>query len=50
LGYKELAVFEDHADSGNMLGAAVLGPAGASADAGIAAVVGTNVAISGTSI
>jgi hypothetical protein len=46
-GYTELAVFEAHADSGNMPGAAVMGPAGAAAGAGTAAVVGTNLAISG---
>jgi hypothetical protein len=46
-GYTELAKFEAHADSGNMPGAAVFGPAGAAAGAGTAAVVGANVAVSG---
>lgn len=46
-GYSRLAGFQAHADSGNMPGAAVMGPAGAAAGASTAAVVGTNVAISG---
>ena len=46
-GYKELIAFDAHADSGDMPGAAVMGPAGAAADAGAAAVIATNVAISG---
>jgi len=40
-------VFEAHADSGNMPGAAVMGPAGAAAGAGTAAVLATNAAIGG---
>ena len=46
-GYQELIAFDVHADSGNMPGAAVLGPAGAAADAGTAAVIATNVAVGG---
>jgi len=46
-GYTELEVFEAHADSGNMPGAAVMGPAGAAAGAGTAAVLATNAAIGG---
>lgn len=46
-GYTELAAFDAHADSGEMPGAAVFGPAGVAAGAGTAAVVGTNVAIGG---
>jgi hypothetical protein len=46
-GYTELAVFEAHADSGDMPGAAVMGPAGAAAGAGTAAVIGANVAVGG---
>jgi len=46
-GYTELTVFDAHADSGNMPGVAIMGPAGAAAGAGTAAVVGTNVAITG---
>jgi hypothetical protein len=46
-GYTELAVFEAHADSGNMPGAAVMGPAGAAAGAETAAVIGANVAVGG---
>jgi hypothetical protein len=41
-GYRELISFNAHADSGHMPGAAVLGPAGAAAGAGTAAVVATN--------
>ena len=37
-GYKELIAFDAHADSGDMPGAAVMGPAGAAAGAGEAAV------------
>ncbi|MFZ2169092.1 MAG: DUF4410 domain-containing protein [Methylococcaceae bacterium] len=46
-GYKELIAFDAHADSGDMPGAAVLGPAGAAAGAGTAAVIATNVAVGG---
>lgn len=46
-GLQELIVFQAHADSGNMPGAAVMGPAGAAAGAGTAAVVATNVALGG---
>ncbi|MEC4747283.1 DUF4410 domain-containing protein [Methylomicrobium sp. Wu6] len=46
-GYTDLAVFEAHADSGRMPGAAVTGPAGAAAGAETAAVIGANVAIGG---
>jgi hypothetical protein len=46
-GYQELIAFEAHADSGDMPGAAVLGPAGAAAGAGTAAVIGTNAAVGG---
>lgn len=46
-GYTELEMFEAHADSGNMPGAAVLGPAGAAAGAGTAAVLSTSAAIGG---
>jgi hypothetical protein len=43
-GLRELIAFEAHADSGALPGAAILGPAGAAAGAGTAAVVATNVA------
>ena len=46
-GYKELIAFDAHADSGDMPGAAEMGPAGAAADAGAAAVITTNVVASG---
>jgi hypothetical protein len=46
-GLEEIVAFDAHADSGNMPGAAVMGPAGAAAGAGTAAVVATNVAVSG---
>lgn len=46
-GYKELIAFDAHADSGDMPGAAVLGPAGAAAGAGTAAVVATNAVAGG---
>jgi len=46
-GLEELIAFEAHADSGEMPGAAVMGPAGAAAGAGTAAVVATNVAVGG---
>lgn len=43
-GIRELLNFNAHADSGNMPGAAVMGPAGAAAGAGKAAVAAVNVA------
>lgn len=43
--YRELTDFDVHTDSGSMPGAAVMGPAGAAAGAGTAAVVATNVAM-----
>jgi hypothetical protein len=43
-GDQELLSFDAHADSGDMPGAAVMGPAGAAAGAGTAAIVATNVA------
>jgi len=46
-GYQELISFDAHTDSGDMPGAAVLGPAGAATGAGSAAVIGTNVAMGG---
>jgi len=46
-GYKELIAFDAHADSGDMPGAAVMGPAGAAADAGTAAVIATNAVAGG---
>ena len=46
-GYRELIVFDAHTDSGDMPGAAVLGPAGAAAGAGTAAVIATNAAMGG---
>jgi hypothetical protein len=46
-GYRELIAFDAHADSGEMPGAAVLGPAGAAAGAGAAAVVATNAVAGG---
>ena len=46
-GLQEIIAFDAHADSGNMPGAAVMGPAGAAAGAGTAAVVATNAAMSG---
>jgi hypothetical protein len=44
-GYEELIGFDAHADSGEMPGAAVTGPAGAAAGAGTAAVLATNAAL-----
>ncbi|MDD5462368.1 MAG: DUF4410 domain-containing protein [Methylococcales bacterium] len=44
-GYRELTAFDAHADSGDMPGAAVLGPA--AAGAGTAAVIGTSAAMGG---
>lgn len=46
-GMRELLAFSAHADSGKMPGAAVMGPAGAAAGAGAAAVVVTNAAVGG---
>ncbi|MGR8932981.1 MAG: DUF4410 domain-containing protein [Gammaproteobacteria bacterium] len=46
-GMRELLSFTAHADSGEMPGAAVMGPAGAAAGAGAAAVVATNVVAGG---
>ena len=46
-GYQELIAFDAHADSGEMPGAAVMGPAGAAAGAGTAAVIATNAVTSG---
>ncbi|HEY8158855.1 MAG TPA: DUF4410 domain-containing protein [Methylobacter sp.] len=46
-GYMELMTFQTHTDSGNMPGAAVLGPAAAGAGAEAGAVVGSSVAIGG---
>ena len=46
-GYEELIAFEAHADSGDMPGAAVMGPAGAAAGAGAAAVIATNAVAGG---
>jgi hypothetical protein len=46
-GYKELISFDAHADSGEMPGAAVMGPAGAAAGAGTAAVIATNAVAGG---
>jgi hypothetical protein len=46
-GYQELIAFDAHADSGDMPGAAVMGPAGAAAGAGAAAVIATNAAVGG---
>jgi len=46
-GYQELISFDAHADSGEMPGAAVMGPAGAAAGAGTAAVIGANAAVGG---
>jgi hypothetical protein len=46
-GYKELIAFDAHADSGEMPGAAVMGPAGAAAGAGTAAVIAANAVDSG---
>ena len=43
-GIRELLSFNAHADSGNMPGAVVMGPAGAAAGAGTAAVSAVNVA------
>lgn len=43
-GIKEILSFSAHADSGNMPGAAVMGPAGVAAGAATAVVVGVNVA------
>ena len=43
-GDQELLAFDAHADSGDMPGAVVMGPAGAAAGAGTAAVVATNAA------
>jgi hypothetical protein len=47
-GYQELISFDAHADSGEMPGAAVMGPAGgAAAGAGAAAVIATNAVAGG---
>jgi hypothetical protein len=46
-GYQELIAFDAHADSGDMPGAAVMGPAGAAAGAGAAAVIATNAVAGG---
>jgi hypothetical protein len=46
-GYRELIAFDAHADSGDMPGAAVMGPAGAAAGAGTAAVLATNAVAGG---
>jgi hypothetical protein len=46
-GLSPIASFSAHADSGDMPGAAVMGPAGAAAGAGTAAVLATNAAVSG---
>ncbi len=46
-GYEELIAFDAHADSGDMPGAAVMGPAGAAAGAGAAAVIATNAVAGG---
>jgi len=46
-GYKELVAFYAHTDSGDMPGAAVMGPAGAAAGAGTAAVIATNAVAGG---
>jgi hypothetical protein len=46
-GYQELISFDAHADSGDMPGAAVMGPAGAAAGAGAAAVIATNAVAGG---
>jgi hypothetical protein len=46
-GYRELIAFDAHADSGDMPGAAVMGPAGAAAGAGTAAVIATNTVAGG---
>jgi hypothetical protein len=42
-GIKEILSFSAHADSGNMPGAAVMGPAGVAAGAGTVVIVGVNV-------
>lgn len=44
-GFQELIGFDAHSDSGKMPGAAVMGPAGAAAGAGTAAVLATNAAL-----
>lgn len=44
-GYAELIGFTAHSDSGKMPGAAVMGPAGAAAGAGTAAVLSSNAAL-----
>jgi hypothetical protein len=46
-GYRELIAFDAHADSGDMPGAAVSGPAGAAAGASAAAVLATNAVAGG---
>jgi hypothetical protein len=46
-GYQELIAFDAHADSGEMPGAAVMGPAGSAAGAGTAAVVATSAVAGG---
>lgn len=46
-GYQELIAFDAHTDSGDMPGAAVMGPAGAAAGAGTAAVIATNATVGG---
>ena len=44
---EEIIAFNAHADSGNMPGAGIMGPAGAAAGAGTAAVLATNAAMTG---
>ena len=46
-GYRELIAFDAHADSGDMPGAAEMGPVGAAAGAGTAAVIAANAAVGG---
>jgi hypothetical protein len=46
-GYRELIAFDAHADSGDMPGAAEMGPVGAAAGAGAAAVIATNAVVGG---
>ena len=46
-GYQELIAFDAHTDSGDMPGAAVLGPAGAATGADTAAVITTTAAMGG---
>jgi len=47
LELEEIIAFNAHADSGNMPGAGIMGPAGAAAGAGTAAVLATNAAMTG---